>query len=81
MCLPQNSTRISNGYELNVQSNYFIDHENNVYVYLEELNAAVESEHSYACDKNGEQICFSSFEAKRLPVISMETALERLSMI
>lgn len=81
MCLPQNSKLISNGYELNVQSNYFIDHENNVYVYLEELNAAVESEHSYACDKNGEQICFSSFEAKRLPVISMETALERLSMI
>lgn len=81
MALPKNTRLITNGFELHIQSNYLIDRESNVYIYLEELNAAVESEHSYACDKNGKQIYFSSFEAKRLPVLSMETALEQLSMI
>ena len=53
----------------------------NVYIYLDELGAAVESEYAYACDENGEQIAFSVTEAKRLPVLSMEAALEQLSMI
>ena len=63
------------------KSTYLIDRESNVYIYLEELGAAVESEYAYACDENGEQIAFSVTEAKRLPVLSMEAALEQLSMI
>lgn len=80
MRLPKNAKLITNGCKLNINSNYLIDRENNVYIYLDELDAAVESEHSYACDKSGEQICFSAFDAKRFPVLSMEIALERLSM-
>ena len=60
---------------------YLKDRASNVYIYLDELGAAVESEYAYACDENGEQIAFSVTEAKRLPVLSMEAALEQLSMI
>ena len=72
---------ISSGYEIAPKSTYLIDRESNVYIYLDELGAAVESEYAYACDENGEQIAFSVTEAKRLPVLSMEAALEQLSMI
>ena len=63
------------------QSTYLIDRESNVYIYLDELKAAVESEYAYACDENGDQIVFSVQEARRFPVLSMEAALEQLSMI
>lgn len=63
------------------QSTYLIDRESNVYIYLDELKAAVESEYAYACDENGDQIAFSVQEARRFPVLSMEAALEQLSMI
>jgi len=51
-----------------------------VYIYLKDIEAAVESEHSYACDDNGEQIPFSMCMAKRLPILSMEEAIEQLEM-
>ncbi len=80
MDLPDTARLITNGCEIVPESTYLIDRESNVYIYLEELNAAVESEYSYACDENGEPIAFSVFDARRLPVLSMETALEQLSM-
>lgn len=81
MNLPDTARLITNGCEISSEAVYLIDRECNVYLYLDELGAAVESEYSYACDKNGEPITFSAFDAKRLPVLSMEAALEQLSMI
>lgn len=81
MNLPDTARLISSGYEIAPKSTYLIDRESNVYIYLDELGAAVESEYAYACDENGEQIAFSVTDAKRLPVLSMEAALEQLSMI
>ena len=81
MDLPDTARLISNGYEIAPQSTYLIDRESNVYIYLDELKAAVESEYAYACDENGDQIVFSVQEARRFPVLSMEAALEQLSMI
>lgn len=80
MGVPNTARLITNGCEFTPESDYLIDRESRVYIYLEELGAAVESEHAYACDENGEAIVFSVLEAKRLPVLSMEEALEQLSM-
>lgn len=81
MNLPDTARLITNGCEIIPESTYLIDRESNVYIYLDELDAAIESEYSYACDENGEAIAFSVFDAKRLPVLSMDAALEQLSMI
>lgn len=80
MRLPDTARLITNGCEIDTDSLYLIDRESNVFIYLDELDASVESEHSYACDENGEAIAFSVSDAKRLPVLSMEAALEQLSM-
>lgn len=80
MELPNTARLITNSCEITPESSYMIDRENNVYIYLDELSAAVESEHTYACDEHGEQILFSVLEARRLPVLSMEAALEQLTM-
>lgn len=81
MKLPQDCHLVTNGCEIDSGSRYFIDRENNVYIYLEELDAAVESEHSFACDDNGEQIAFVAGKAKRISIISMEEAVEKLAFI
>lgn len=81
MEIPVTARLLTNGYEIIPESTYLIDREGNVYIYLAELNAAVESEHSYVCDEEGEPIAFSPFDARRLPVLSMEAALEQLSMM
>lgn len=80
MNLPDTARLIINGCEVIPESTYLIDRDSNVYIYLKELDAAVESEHSFACDENGESIAFSPFEAQRLQVLSMDSALEQLSM-
>ena len=48
--------------------------------YLSEIDAAIESEHTFACDDNGEQIPFSAALAKRISVITMEEAVEKLAL-
>ncbi len=79
MTVPDTAHLVSNGYEIARASEYLIDKEGQIYIYLPELDVAVISEHSFACDDNGEQIVFSIDEARRLTVISMEEALERLT--
>ena len=79
MMLPRGCHLVTNGYEIEGGSRYHIDRENNVYIYLDELDVAVESEHTFACDDNGEQIPFSASNAKRISVITMEEAVERLA--
>lgn len=78
--LPEGAHLITNGCEIFSESTYLIDKESKVYIYLKDIGAAVESEHSYACDDNGEQIPFCMCMAKRLPVLSMEEAIEQLEM-
>lgn len=80
MQLPPECHLVTNGCEIDGGARYYIDRENNVYIYLAEIDAAVESEHTFACDDNGEQIRFKADKAKHLPVISMEEAVERLNI-
>lgn len=81
MKIPDDAHLVTNGYEIEAQSRYYIDRENNVYIYLEELDAALESEHSFACDDNGEQIRFMINRAKKYSIITMEEALEKLKLL
>ena len=80
MQLPEGCHLVTNGCEIDSGSRYYIDRESNIYIYLEEIDAAVESEHSFACDDNGEQISFVGNLAKRITVISMEEAVEKLAL-
>lgn len=81
MQLPDGCHLVTNGCEIDSGSRYYIDRESNIYIYLEEIDAAVESEHSFACDDNGEQISFVGNMAKRITVISMEEAVEKLASV
>lgn len=81
MMLPKECHLVTNGCEIGSGSRYHIDRENNVYIYLDELDAAVESEHTFACDDNGEQIPFSASNAKRISIITMEEAVEKLASV
>ena len=81
MKLPDACHIVTNGCEIAGESRYYIDRENNVYNYLAEINAAVESEHTFACDDNGEQIPFVAALAKRVPIIAMEEAVEKLASV
>ena len=78
MPLPDSSRLIINGCEVAQVSRYLMDSQGNVYAYLEELGAAVESENVYACDENGASLSFSAQDAKHLQVLSYESAMEQL---
>lgn len=80
MELPEGTRLMMNGYEITPVCTYLLDNDRNVYASIPELDAAVLSENAVACDNNGELISFSVFDAKRIKVLSMETAMEQLSM-
>lgn len=81
MKLPDGCHLVTNGCEIDSGSRYYIDRENNVYIYLAEIDCAVESEHTFACDDNGEQIRFMINRAKKYSIITMEEALEKLASV
>ena len=81
MKIPDDAHLVTNGCEIGGQSRYYIDRESSIYIYLDEIDAAVESEHSFACDDNGEPISFEAKSAKRITVLSMEEAVEKLSSL
>ena len=81
MKIPEEAHLVINGCEIEGKSRYYIDRESNIYIYLEEIDTAVESEHSFACDDNGEPITFEAKNAKRITVLSMEEAVEKLSSL
>ena len=81
MQLPEGCHLVTNGCEIDSGSRYYIDRENHVYIYLAEIDSAVESEHTFACDDNGEQIPFIATHAKRVSVITMEDAVEKLALV
>lgn len=80
MELPEGSRLMMNGYEITPACTYLMDKDGNVYAGIPELDAAVISENAVACDNNGELISFSVFDAKRMKVLSMESAMEQLTM-
>ena len=80
MELPKGSRLMMNGYEITPACTYLMDKDGNVYAGIPELDAAVISENAVACDNNGELISFSVFDAKRMKVLSMESAMEQLTM-
>lgn len=80
MELPEGSRLMMNGCEVTPSFPYLMDNEGNVYAGIQELDAAVLSENSIACDENGELLSFSVFDAKRMKVLSMESAMEQLGM-
>lgn len=80
MELPEGSRLMMNGYEITPACTYLMDKDGNVYAGIPELDAAVISENAVACDNNGKLISFSVFDAKRMKVLSMESAMEQLTM-
>jgi hypothetical protein len=78
MPLPDSARLIINGCEVAHVSRYLMDRQGNVYAYLDELGAAVESESVYACDENGDDLIFSVKDARHLQILSFESAMERL---
>lgn len=80
MELPQGARLMLNGCEITPACTYLLDRDGNVYAGIPELDAAVLSESAVACDSAGEMIPFSVFDAKRMKVLSMESAMEQLAM-
>lgn len=80
MELPEGTRLMMNGCEIIPTCTYLMDKDGNVYVSVPDLHAAVLSENSVACDENGEILSFSVFDAKRMKVVSMESAMEQLTM-
>lgn len=80
MELPEGSRLMMNGYEITPACTYLMDKDGNVYAGIPELDAAVISENAVAYDNNGKLISFSVFDAKRMKVLSMESAMEQLTM-
>lgn len=80
MEIPTDAHLMMNGYEITPACTYLIDSESSVYAHIPELDAAVLSENAIACDKNGELISFSVYDAKRMKVLPMESAMEQLEM-
>lgn len=80
MEIPKDAHLMMNGYESTPSGTYLIDGDSNVYFSIPELDAAVLSESAVACDKNGELISFSLFDAKRITILPMESAMEQLEM-
>ena len=78
MPLPESARLVVNGCEVAPVSHYLMDRQGNLYVYLKDLDAAVESESVYACGKNGENIRFCVADARHLQILTYESAIERL---
>lgn len=76
--LPDMAFLLMDGNVIEPSSPYLMDRDGNLYVYIEELDAAIPSENTFACSERGEPITFPFAKAKWISVISMETALEQL---
>lgn len=77
--LPDMAYLLMDGNVIEPSSPYLMDSDGNLYAYIEELDAAVLSENTFACSERGEPIVFPFAKAKWISVVSMETALEQLS--
>ena len=72
MPLPADARLMADGIEVPSKKNYMIDRNGTVYAYIEELNAAVESEMLIACTVNGAEISFCTDGAEKKTTLSYE---------
>ena len=79
MPLPSHARLFVSGCEMPDKSGYLMDKDNIIYFYSDELQAAVESLNSYACDSSGKEIRFFFIYAKRNIILSCKDALSKLS--
>ena len=79
MPLPSHARLFVSDCEMPEKSGYLMDKDNIIYFYSAELQAAVESLNSYACDSSGKEIRFSFMNAKRTMILSCEDALQKLT--
>ena len=76
MTLPEDARLMANGYELKSTKNYMIDSNGIVYAYIEELNAAVESEMLIAYSTEGKEVFFSLSKAYQIQVIAFDDVIK-----
>lgn len=79
MPLPSHARLFVSDCEMPENSGYLMDKDNIIYFYSAELQAAVESLNSYACDSSGKEIRFSFMNARRTMILSCEEALQKLT--
>ena len=79
MPLPSHARLFVSDCEIGDKRRYLMDEDNILYFYSAELQAAVESLNSYACDSAGKEIRFSFMNAKRTMILSCEDALRKLT--
>ncbi len=79
MKIPDNARLITNGCEMVSRSRYFMGSEKNIYIFLEEIDAAVESEYSFAITIDGEALSYDPKSTRKTSILTMEEAIERLS--
>lgn len=81
MPLPETARlMMGGGYECSAASPSFIDSSGNVYRYLEDVDAVVQSETARAYDDCGQPINFCSKKAKQIKTISLDEAIELLEI-
>jgi len=79
MPLPKKARLYINECEMTATSSYVIDRNNNIYYYSEELQGAVESLNSYACDAAGNEIQFDPASSKIIPIVPFDEAVKKLA--
>ena len=79
MKIPDNARLITNGCEIAPRSRYFMDGEKKIYIFLEEIDAAVESEHSFAINIDGKELSYDPKNTKKISILTMEEAVEKLT--
>lgn len=79
MPLTEEALLIMSGYETTDTTSHLIDSRGDVYRYLPELDAAVQSDGAEAYDLNGTPLTFNRKQAKRMRILTLESALELLA--
>ena len=75
MLIPDSAHIVAGNYRIFPNSKYLIDKDGKIYVYVQELNAAAETEHIFSCDCNGNQVTFVTSLARRMPIIPLDDVI------
>ena len=75
MPLPEDTRLMANGIQVPSTKNYMIDHNGNVYAYIEAQDAAVESEMRIAFATDGKEVSFFCRRMNKLHIISFEDSI------
>ena len=78
MWLPDDARLLVGTHELRSSQRYLIDRSGAVYVYIDGLGAAIESEILIACSADGHEVPFSYLNVEHVQVMTYEEAMSRL---